>query len=636
MIPIELPELEKTLVTLAVDLLRAPQEHPDLVVSEPDAQGEVTRNAVRVTLHYFTALLAYGFPVGYAAVRQAADWFSTPFPTNQHSRIEMIEMSRLEALLSISPKRELVTVRLRQLVDQSTSEGQFDLQSENPYFDTLWSLKVLNMARKTGVLDDLISPSRLKSLVDAHLPLSFADKDLALALNLRFELYGGLTNAQNKRYLQKLLGNWQNNGGLWDVPRDMAWIPENLRKQQLSAGEIRANRDAFRKMILSTCYVIENLAPLAEQFPEVTPALRGAVELWWSVFYQNPSETLRELFPKPYDRIMMLARTLIMLRALFNEPLIEWGATHIYEELVAQHGIAEETEQRRNLRHVLQRLIAVDIEGEPDSLRLGLSESNVVRVRPHVQSLYDETRMSFAETLIVKYGPKVSIQAERESFTKLPDSIRDCFVRIPQDTYADSESGLSYVAMPDLHEHSTLYENIRSVAQIQPALMNELPPFLIHMHRGSDWSPVSASRGIVGDLYLLPMQFHIANIFKYLWEMEGFVLPDEAERSAAQALQQRLTERCADLTMHQFALEKFPKAYMHGDLHSRNIMIRRNTRLANGGNELDFKLIDLENLIPKATRRWIWANCWSILTCCWSNSRSAMTGSTRWRCWNAL
>ena len=427
--------------------------------------------------------------------------------------------------------------------------------------------------------------------------MNAADKDLALALNLRYELFGTLTANQQKRYLQKLLSNWNNNSGLWDVPRDMVWIPDNLRKEQLGVGEMRANRDPFRKMILSTCYVVENLAPMIDLYPEVAPALRGAVELWWNVFYDNPTQTLHELFPKPYDYIMMLARTLIMLRSLFNVPLIEWGATHIYEELVAKRDRTIESAQRRNLRHALEKLVAVDLDGEPDALRLGLSGSNVMRVRPHIESLYDNTRMNFADTLIVKYGPKEAIQAERESFKRLPDSIQSCFVRIPQDTYIDPEEGTSYVVMPDLHEHTTLYENVRTIAQIQKALTRELPPFLLHMHHGSNWNPAPAPRGIIQDLYLLPMQIHVASIFKHLWD--SAVLTDDAEKAGMTTLHIRLTELCADLTRHQFELEKFPRAYMHGDLHSRNIMIRQNMRRNNADQELDFKLIDLEKFSPE-------------------------------------
>ncbi len=550
----------------------------------------MSRNAVRVTLHYISALLAYGFPASYEAVKQAADWFTTPFPNEQRSRIDMIEMSRLEALLSVRPTHDFVQPRLLKLLEQGTSDGQFDLQSDNVYFDTLWALKVLNMARKAGVLDEIMPTNRLRGRVEELLQLSFADKDLALALNLRFEIFGSLTDKQQKRYLQqKLIANWNKNAGLWDVPRDMVWIPDGLRKKQLSAADVRAHRDAFRKMILSTCYVVENLAPLATLYPEIGAPLRSAVELWWEVFYENPTQILHELFPKPYDYVMMLSRTLIMLRALFDEPLIKWGAMHIYAELVAKQSKATESPLHRSLRHALERLIVVELDGEPDSLRLGLSGANVVRVRPRIESLFDNTRMNFAGTVIVKYGSKDDIDAERASFGKLPEMIQNCFVRIPQDTYFDAEMGLSYVVMADLSDYTTLYENMRTVAMIEEPLKRELPPFLLHMHRGSLWDPTTAPRGIIQELYLGPMQMQITSVLKLLWE--SAVLNEDTDKVAE--LRVRLTGLCADLSRHQFELEKFPRAYMHGDLHSRNLMIRHNPNGSHTG-QLDFKLIDLE------------------------------------------
>src|SRR4051812_14502391 len=127
----ELPELEKTLVALAVELLCTPQEFSDFVIAQPDGESDVSLDTMRMTLHYFTALLAYGFPVSYPPVRQVADWFTVPFPTEQHNRMDKMEMSRLEALLSVRPVHESAMPRLRQLMDQRASDGQFDLGSED-------------------------------------------------------------------------------------------------------------------------------------------------------------------------------------------------------------------------------------------------------------------------------------------------------------------------------------------------------------------------------------------------------------------------------------------------------------------------------------------------------------------------
>src|SRR5215813_12929290 len=97
----ELPDLEQTLGDLVLDLLRARAEFPELILSDPqDARGEISANAVRVTQHYTVALLAYGFTPNQQELIEAGEWFATPFPSDNHRRIDPVEMNRLEALLS--------------------------------------------------------------------------------------------------------------------------------------------------------------------------------------------------------------------------------------------------------------------------------------------------------------------------------------------------------------------------------------------------------------------------------------------------------------------------------------------------------------------------------------------------------
>ena len=592
----ELPELEKALVTLAVELLCAPQEFSDFVIAPPEGQNDVSLDTMRMTLHYFTALLAYGFPLSYPPVKQVADWFNTPFPTEQRNRMDKLEMSRLEALLSVRPVHNSVMPRLRQLINQRSSDGQFDLGSEdNNTFDTLWALKVLNMARRANLPEVVVPVERLREWVDDYLQTKPPDKDLALALNLRYELHGSLTDTQREQQLQKLLDNWNRGSGLWGVPNDMSWIPDNLRKQTLSVGELRVQRDPFRKMILSTCYVVENLAPLIDLYPEVMPTLRGSVEVWWNVFYMNPIQMFRELFLTPkksYNYVIMLARTLIMLRSFFNVPLIEWGATQTYDELISKRETSTQSTLDRTLSHVLKQFITVEFT-ETEELRYGLSGANVVRVQPFIKSWNDKSKLKLAESLIVKFGAEDDIEAERTNSKKLPDAIQDSYVHIPRDTYTD-EKGTSYIVIRDLHDYRTLYESLRAAApgQIQKALTRELPGFLLYTHHGAEHAAVPAAPGIVQDLYLLPMQTGISTIFRCL--RDHSVAIEDKRREAANDLYLRLNALCADLLHHQVQLEKFPKAYMHGDLHSRNIMLRQNARGNNLDHELNFKLIDLE------------------------------------------
>ena len=323
--------------------------------------------------------------------------------------------------------------------------------------------------------------------------------------------------------------------------------------------------------------------------------LQGSVELWWNVFFANPIQMFRELFLTPkksYNYVIMLARTLIMLRSFFNVPLIEWGATHTYDELISKRERATQSNLDRTLSHVLKQFITVEFS-DTEELRYGLSGANVVRVQPFIKSWNDESKLKLAESLIVKFGATADIEAERANSQKLPDAVKDFYVHIPRDTYTD-DKGIAYIVIRDLHDYRTLYESVRASApgQIQKALARELPAFLLYSHRGAERGVVPASPGIVQDLYLLPMQTGISTIFRCLRDRS--VAIEDKRRTAANDLYLRLIELCADLLHRQVQLEKFPKAYMHGDLHSRNIMLRQNARGNTLDRELDFKLIDLE------------------------------------------
>src|SRR6185295_19520094 len=92
-----------------------------------------------------------------------------------------------------------------------------------------------------------------------------------------------------------------------------------------------------REMIISTCYVIENLLPLADVHPELEEVARRAMELWWSVFSgENAVGTLRALFPSGYDYLLIVCRTLVSVRAYMGQPLINWVAAHLHRRLAAQ------------------------------------------------------------------------------------------------------------------------------------------------------------------------------------------------------------------------------------------------------------------------------------------------------------
>lgn len=598
----ELPALEVTLGELVLDLLRAPFEYPELILSEPvNAQGETHPNAVRVTQHYTAALLAYGFTSDQDELRTAADWFATPFPSEIRRRIDAVEMNRLEALLSLRPTHRFVLPRLKQLIQQRTTTQYFDIQSTDLAFDTLWTIKVMALAREVGVLNGLMAENDLRKWATRVLQDTRRDKDLALALRLRHELVGPLTSGQQRKYLGSLLQTADHSGGLWGLSQDMLDIGLSIQQQMLTADLIADYRDIFRETMLSTCYVVENLMPLTLEYPQLLPPVRRAVELWWGVFHGvGAVETLRELFPNPYDYLLIVCRTLVSLRAYLGEPLIHWGAAYIHRKMAQQQVRRVEPPDTQNIKKALQHWIKVDLDKEPEPMRLGMSDSNVVRIRPRIfnpmQPDDDAFRLTIpnADSLVVKYGPVDEIERERQNYDRLPHAIKECFVNIPQPSYVDDQQRRAYVIMADLNRYRTLYDALQKVPQMHDALANELWPFLLRVHRGDGRQRQPVQEGLLMQLYLLPMQQHIRSLFSYILEHRLLENTDKHEHGLY--LQRALLNKIGHLVRHQLDLEGFPIACMHGDLHSRNIMVRRIRQRdhADRDTELDFKLIDLE------------------------------------------
>ncbi|MBN2471112.1 MAG: hypothetical protein JXN59_10340, partial [Anaerolineae bacterium] len=480
---------------------------------------------------------------------------------------------------------------------RTVSGDHFVIEGRGSDFDTLWSLKVLQLADQRGILNGLVDHNQLRQLAGRVIAGTPLDKDLALALRLRRDLAGQLRQTQLQA-LERLLLVAEQTGGVWGLDQDMLWVSEYMRQQKLTAGDVAAHRDVLREMILSTCYVIENLMPLAADYPPVEPALNKAMTLWWGVFHgPHASTTLQTLFPAPYDHLMVLVRTLVAVRAYIGEPLIQWGQVHMHRRMADQELQQAANPDQESIRTALRNWLRVDLEDAPERLHLGMSDSDIVRVKPRVWNpmLPDDSgqvHIPYADSLIVKFGPTPEVDQERENYRKLPNSIRSCFAALPEPTYID-DRGRAFMIMQDLNRYRTLDEMLWRVPQARPAINAELGPFLQWMHEGQIRKATTAPYGLLWELYLLPMQSHIGRIFAYIQD-NGLL--EQRKLEAAHELKQQLLGLMGDLVTHQLRLEGFPISHMHGDLHTRNIMVRRLRQRERGDedNELDFKLIDLE------------------------------------------
>ncbi|MBC8098352.1 MAG: hypothetical protein H7Y11_02820, partial [Armatimonadetes bacterium] len=104
-----LPELEKTIIEMAVEMMLIDKEkrYPDLIYGNQEA-----KDSVRITMHYVMAMLAYGFLPHEPEMTRAAEWFDLPFPRKVNDYVDVSEMNRLMVLLRLRPDRESVQARL--------------------------------------------------------------------------------------------------------------------------------------------------------------------------------------------------------------------------------------------------------------------------------------------------------------------------------------------------------------------------------------------------------------------------------------------------------------------------------------------------------------------------------------------
>lgn len=602
----EITELQKIISDIMVEMLMLDKkyQYADLLFGNPK-----TGRTVRATMHYVMALLDYGFSPDEAELERARTWFNHQFPREPRDRVDPIEMNRLMVMLHLEPENSSVKARLERLARQE-GNNYYDVQPGWPEFDTLWALEAFTLARKQHVLDEtrVIDTARLERRLDQLIVSTDLkrDKDIALALRLQYTTFGTLKPA-HRDVLQELLRQNELNQGLWGMRENRWRVEESDWYRPLTTGRRITHSDVqidpviFRKIIISTCMVIENLIPLMTDYPDVKPAVQKAITLWGRQLHQeNAVTTLRHLFPKPqeYDYLLVLSRTLRAFRAYviyFGQQLMAQENTYLLRKITQLHPHVEDPEDKHSIKAALRSWLWVDLTGQVEKLRLGFSDSNLVRVQPFIQSpltAREEAGNSLISySLIVKYGPVDEINKERSNLKILPAVTQDYFVRIPEASYVDHETNTAYVVMEDLRDYLTLYEIHEALHENVGAVASQLGRFLYQMHDGGTLDLDLAPHSLVREIYLGRILEYVDRIFNFLQDNN---LYEDGESESIHEIQYGLFECIGNVIRYQYLIEEFPAAVMHGDLHMRNIMVHG---LEEGrSNDLKFKLIDLEFL----------------------------------------
>ncbi|MBC8172128.1 MAG: aminoglycoside phosphotransferase family protein, partial [Anaerolineae bacterium] len=121
---------------------------------------------------------------------------------------------------------------------------------------------------------------------------------------------------------------------------------------------------------------------------------------------------------------------------------------------------------------------------------------------------------------------------------------------------------------------------------------DQLGMFLCRMHEGGMVKTELAPKSLIRETYLGKMLEYIDRIFNFVQRKETF-----SGNEITEEVQALLFENIGKIIQYQQKLTSFPAAYMHGDLHLRNIMVRGLEGNKEQGNlGLTFKLIDLEFL----------------------------------------
>lgn len=601
MITDKLADLETTMPQMAAYLMIAGETHSKALLGKfnPAEAPARSRVKLRLTQQQITALRAYGLPRHAKEFRDLINWFDTPY---EGGGIDEIEMHRLETLLLLEPASAGVAPRLHRLLEQRLNDHYFYLEeaSENEIFDTLWVLKVLMMAREAKVLPSgLIADDEIASRLDYMINVTAKDKDQALALRLYYDLCGEL-KAEHLNRLEQLLSKPMQYGNMWGIDRQRDWrdmepLVAALHRRQLRPGLVNGKEKKLLDLIVNTCYVIENLCGMACDYPQITPPVEHAMRLWWDQIRGDDAlNLLKSLFREnEYNLLLALCRTVVTVCTYVNEPL----GSRFW--LVALRDMSEKLREPvnpdlNNIRHAIQRWIDVQID-EVIDLKLGLSDAKVARVRTTViEPISGNPLVQFPRSLVVKYGPLEEIRLERRNYTYIPPALRRHFVNIPKETYR-TRKRRAYVIMQDLVDYETFFERYSDL------LMNThveqlLTDFLAGIHNDPHALGGKATANHLRELYLLPMLRHMEFIAA---QMNRVKLGKNTQRF--RQIESELSKLLARVLTRQNQFKGFQLTLMHGDLHTRNLMIRRtypdgNSRPRINDAHLDFRLIDLASL----------------------------------------
>lgn len=586
------------------------QQHRDgFLQGDQDATSSAfSEDTVSLTSQFMAALAACGYWDG-KYIDNALRWFLKRLNNsgfNRHS------MSALEVLLLLEPNEQkllaldadtdIIEQLLRELLKQRIGNGHYQIEGVHDWFSTLWALKLLSKARTKGLTRPQVNNVLLKDIETVFdddsrsgIRRSHHHQELALALRLYYELHDHSLGREQRDLLARLVDSNVETEGLWNARKSLLEGLSTLTRYGFSRID-EDDREKWRQAFVGTTHVIENLGQFYNRFPGVEGALDRAMEGLVNIFGSDPGDLLQS-FQKNYDW------TLIMCRMLIAGDIYARGdlQQRLLTSLINQLDITDNSWDRNGVTHALRNTFDVKYSEEPTPLTLGLSSAKVLRIKPVISIpplRADEKSRPLTingfESVVVKYGPHNEIETEYLNYRdNLPHMLQNMFATM-QLTHKTAEH--SFIVMQDLDNYETLEEYLTRVrvrninSNLTTALLEHIQHF--HNHGISQTQPAPA--GLIRTLYLKPMWRYIETIYQVYQNptiQQQLVEIDWNQQLETEETERAMRAMIAELYTNELTLNSFNATCMHGDLHTRNIMLN----MANS--HIWFKFIDLEKFM---------------------------------------
>lgn len=315
------------------------------------------------------------------------------------------------------------------------------------------------------------------------------------------------------------------------------------------------------------------------------------------LFLRHARETDLARAREPISHAALLLRLLTTFHGARLKRVIE---EILWERMRDVSDEAERTQQLahdEDLMRLLQNHFFIQL-GRHEPLGEG-HQTRIYRVHFRfnfgVRFVNDTRNHDLPMNVVVKQGPLPALLRAADAYDALPSSLKPLFAAHGQpEAFDRNPRSVWYLLMHDLEGYNTLHQELEALEQDNrrlfyrqqaqlAGLAQHVARALNAIHRES--KALHSDSHTVNNLYLAPLNRHLGELSRH--SFPGLRQLMYAEFKANDTTYGRLGKYLSGLRRHQDKLRPPQLGLIHGDCHSRNVMLNE------GG---DVKFIDLENL----------------------------------------